>query len=211
MNFLDQIHQKQVFARRTRVLGARIAAELPPDVSILDVGCGDGSMASRIQELRPDIRIQGIDTLVREDSEIAVEAFDGERIPYDGDSFDLVLLVDVLHHAEDPTALLRESARVARRWIVIKDHLEQGWLAAPTLRFMDRVGNSRHGVALPYHYWSPAAWEDTFLQLGLTTETRDESLGIYPWPLSCCFDRSLHFLARLTHSLAETSSSSRCE
>ena len=94
-------------------------------------------------------------------------------------------------------ALLREAARVGRRWIVIKDHLQQGWLAEPTLRLMDRVGNARHGVALPFHYWSPAEWDRAFEELGLTTETRKERLGIYPWPFSALFDRSLHFLARL--------------
>jgi len=156
VKFLDRIHgihEKQVVARRTRVLGSRIAAELPPAVSILDVGCGDGALASRIQKLRPDIRIRGIDTLIRESSGVAVESFDGRRIPYAGGSFDLVLRVDVIHHAEDPTALPQESARVSRRWIVIKDHLEQGWLATSTLRFMHRAGNARHGVALTARRW----------------------------------------------------------
>ena len=153
MKFLDRIHEKQVVPRRTRVLGSQIAAELPPAVSILDVCCGDGALASRIQKLRPDIRIRGIDTLIRESSGVPVESFDGRRIPYAGGSFDLVLRVDVIHHTEDPTALLQESARVSRRWIVIKDHLEQGWLATSTLRFMHRAGNARHGVALTARRW----------------------------------------------------------
>jgi len=197
MKLIDRIHEKQVFVRRTRVLAARIAAELPPDVEILDVGCGDGSLAAQILRLRPDVRIRGIDTLVRAAPHVPVEPFDGRHIPYPDDSFDLVLFVDVLHHTEDPMALLHEAERVGRRWIVIKDHLQQGWLAFSTLWLMDWVGNARHGVALPFLYWTPAEWDRAFRELRLTTETRAEQLGIYPWPFSAVFDRSLHFLVRL--------------
>ena len=77
------------------------------------------------------------------------------------------MLVDVLHQTDDPMNLLREAVRVARQAIVIKDHLLQGAFAYPTLRFMDWVGNARHGVALPYNYWTPAEWHGAFDKLGL--------------------------------------------
>jgi hypothetical protein len=86
---------------------------------------------------------------------------------------------------------------VSRRRIIIKDHLRQGLLAGPTLRFMDRVGNARHGVPLPHNYWSPLEWCAAFERLNLRVDTLYESLGLYPWPLGMLFDRSLHFLASL--------------
>ena len=52
--------------------------------------------------------------------------------------------------------LLRETVRVARQVIVIKDHLLKGAFAYSTLRLMDWVGNARHDVALPYNYWTSA-------------------------------------------------------
>ena len=79
----------------------------------------------------------------------------------------MVTFVDVLHHAADPRALLAEGARVARHSLVIKDHLLRGFLAGPTLRFMDRIGNERHGVSLPYDYWRPETWTHAFEALGL--------------------------------------------
>ena len=36
--------------------------------------------------------------------------------------------------------------------------MQTGFLAGPTLRFMDWIGNARHGVALPYNYWSAQEW-----------------------------------------------------
>ena len=62
---------------------------------------------------------------------------------------------------------------------MIKDHLTDGLLAVPTLRFMDRVSNARHGVVLPYNYWSHARWLEAFATLGLTPEVWKKSLGLY--------------------------------
>jgi hypothetical protein len=93
--------------------------------------------------------------------------------------------------------LLAEAARVARRAVVIKDHLREGLLADATLRFMDRVGNRRHGVALPHNYWTRDRWREAFQRCGLAVDRWSERLGLYPWPAAWVFDRSLHFVARM--------------
>jgi hypothetical protein len=107
------------------------------------------------------------------------------------------MFVDVLHHAEDPQALLAEGVRVSRDWVLVKDHLREGLLAGATLRFMDRVGNSRYGVPLPYAYWKRARWDAAFTALGLERRFWSERLGLYPFPLGFVFERSLHFVALL--------------
>jgi SAM-dependent methyltransferase len=107
------------------------------------------------------------------------------------------MLVDVLHHAEDPLALLREAARVARTAVAIKDHLREGLAANATLRFMDWVGNGRFGVRLPYRYWTREEWREAFAETGLVVEHWNEKLALYAPPASLLFDRSLHFVARL--------------
>jgi hypothetical protein len=48
----------------------------------------------------------------------------------------------VLHHANDPTVLLKEAKRGARSTIAVKDHTMDGTLAYQTLRFIDWVGNA---------------------------------------------------------------------
>jgi SAM-dependent methyltransferase len=118
-------------------------------------------------------------------------------IPYASASVDVVLMVDVLHHTDDPTILLREAARVARTAVVVKDHLREGLGARLTLRSMDWVGNARHGVRLPYNYWSRAQWNRAFDTLGLAVEQWKCALGLYPKPASWLFDRSLHFVGLL--------------
>ncbi len=197
MNALSQAHTRLVHPRRVRVLAQLIASWLPHNSRVLDVGCGDGAAAVALAQLRRDLQISGLDVLVRPEAQIPVAAFDGKVIPHGDASFDVVLLVDVLHHTDQPEALLREARRVARV-VVVKDHTLTGWFAGPTLRMMDWVGNAAHGVALPYNYWTELQWRDTFASLGLRIEEWRSDLGLYPCWADWCFGRQLHFLARLT-------------
>jgi len=135
--------------------------------------------------------------LVRDKKLIPVTQFDGLNFPFPDKSFDVVMFVDVLHHTDNPEVLLREAMRVAANSIVLKDHTQDGVFAAGTLRLMDWVGNSRHGVRLPYNFWSRRRWDQTLVNLGLTVVDWKADLDLYPWPMSLVFDRSLHFVARL--------------
>jgi hypothetical protein len=126
-----------------------------------------------------------------------VGLYDGAQLPFATRSFDVAMMVDVLHHTLQQETLLRDIARVARRRVVIKDHFATGILAHPTLRLMDWVGNRRHGVALPYSYWSPERWDRGFATAGLRVLEQRERLGLYPWPASLLFERRLHFIAVL--------------
>jgi SAM-dependent methyltransferase len=197
MKMTQAIHDGYVHDRRVRRLGELLASRLPSGASVLDVGCGDGLLAAGIQSLRPDVRIRGIDVLVRSGTHVPVQPFDGETIPEADGGADVVLFVDVLHHTEDPLVLLREAVRVARHRILIKDHTRNGFLAGPTLRFMDHVGNAHHGVSLPYNYWPRRRWIEAFDGLSLDVQNWQDKLGLYPWPADWVFGRSLHFIASL--------------
>jgi SAM-dependent methyltransferase len=197
MTLLGGMHTRYVHGRRVERLGEQFAALLPANASVLDVGCGDGRLARLVGERRADLQLRGVDVLVRPDTAIPVEPFDGRVIPFADHSLDALMFADVLHHADDPLALLREAARTARKAVVIKDHLREGVGANVTLRFMDWVGNARYGVALPYRYWNRREWQDAFAAARLVVEHWQERLSLYPLPASWLFDRSLHFVARL--------------
>ncbi|HSB20652.1 MAG TPA: class I SAM-dependent methyltransferase [Anaeromyxobacteraceae bacterium] len=194
---LGRLHQRLAYQRRVEVLAGHLAEVLPEGSRVLDVGCGDGLIDRLVQERRPDVRVEGIDVLLRPRTFVPVSRFDGRRIPHADGSVDAVLFVDVLHHTSDPLVLLSEAVRVARRCVVIKDHARDGFLAGPSLRFMDWVGNRRHGVSLPYNYWTEARWRSAFQGLGVTPELWRRDLGLYRGLPHLLFDRSLHFLARL--------------
>jgi SAM-dependent methyltransferase len=200
MSWVDTVHGRCVHPRRVEVLSQHFAGIIPRAARVLDVGCGDGRLASLIASKRPDLSFQGIDVLLRPNPAITVAPFDGKKIPFGSGTFDVVMFSDVLHHTADPLVLMREASRVARCAVAIKDHLLSGALAGPTLAFMDRVGNRRFGVALPYNYWTHPQWMAAFSELGLVVEVWEQMLKLYPFPASLVFDRSLHFVAKLTVS-----------
>ena len=198
MGAIGVLHERLVFSRRTQVLARELADAIQDEAhTVLDVGCGDGTIDALLKQLRPDLDITGVDVLVRPKNQLPVQLFDGRHLPFPDQSFDVVMFVDVLHHTDDPSVLLREAKRVARQAVVVKDHTQDAPFAQHTLRFMDWVGNSRHGVALPYNYWPGDKWRDAFADIGLSPERWNDQLGLYPFPASLIFERNLHFVARL--------------
>jgi SAM-dependent methyltransferase len=125
-----------------------------------------------------------------------VTHFDGANLPFERHGFDIVMFVDVLHHTNDPMVLLGEAIRVARKAIVLKDHVLQGMLSGTRLKFMDYVGNARHGVALPFNYWTRQQWLEAETRLGLRQKQEIRNLKLYPWPADYIFGANLHFIAR---------------
>lgn len=192
------IHETFVFNRRVSVLVDSLGALIPAGSSILDVGTGDGQIAKAMAAMQPGNRVEGIDVMKRPTTHIPVALFDGATIPFEDKSFDVVSFVDVLHHTDDPSVLIAEASRVARRAVVIKDHLSETRLDHATLRLMDWVGNAPHGVVLPYNYASRADWMGWFAGAGLDVDHFATEVPLYPWPFSAVFGRELHFVARLT-------------
>src|SRR5262249_45553505 len=187
-------HGGYVHKRRTLALSDWCSRLIPFNSKVLDVGCGDGRLTRLIADKRPDISISGIDVRQRNDPAMLVETFDGNSIPYGDRSFDVVMFVDVLHHTGQPMTLLREAVRVARQAILIKDHLVEGTFAHSTLQLMDWVGNARHGVPLPYNYWTSTKWNRVFDTLGLDINFWESNLRLYPFPADLILGRSLHFI-----------------
>ena len=194
---VGNLHEYFVFDRRTRLLASNFGKLLPNGASVLDVGCGDGTIDALIMQNRPDVLIRGLDVLVRPTTKIPVDKFDGNTLPFADKSFDVVMFVDVLHHTDNQIKLLSEAKRVARKLILLKDHTMNGILAHSTLRLMDWVGNAHHSVALPYNYWPEQRWREALSQLRIPIKRRDSYLNLYPFPASLVFQRHLHFLAAL--------------
>lgn len=195
MNLIERLHERYVRSRRVGALAEAIAPLVPPNAIVLDVGSGDGLLADAVLRRRPDVRFRGIDVMERPDARIPVTTFDGTKLPFPGGSFDVVLFADVLHHTSHAEALLRDAGEVARHAVIIKDHCADGLLAWPTLKFMDRVGNARFGVALPHLYLRWEEWEAMFSRVGMAVTATQRRLRLYPRPLTWLFDRSLHFVA----------------
>ena len=201
-NIAVKAHRKIVMGRRVRQISSHISELMPKEVlSVLDVGAGTGEMAQAISSFRPELIFSGVDVYIRPKTFIPVVKYDGDRLPFNDNSFDAVITVDVLHHCDDPVAVLKECARVSKRFVIIKDHVSDSVYDEKILAFMDWVGNCAHGVVLPYNYLSTSDWASAFDKAGLKSMHNAKQLNLYPMPLDIVFGGSLHCL----HLLKKTS------
>ena len=196
-NAVGYLHGRGILHRRVTALASAIAPLLPKSARVLDVGCGDGLLDQALLDMRPDLRIEGVDVLVRAGTPIPVREFDGWQLPFADGEYDVAMAIDVFHHAADAEALMGEMKRVARGPLVIKDHLLHGLPSELILRAMDWVGNSRYGVRLPFSYWSEAEWRSAWDRCGIRPVSILRNLHLYQFPLSMIFETDLHFIATL--------------
>jgi len=174
-----------------------LAQYLRASQSVLDIGCGDGALGALLQSVISELRICGVETQPRPECKISCRPYDGSKLPFPDASFEVCLMVDVLHHTPDVRVLLREARRVSKSHILIKDHLDESRIDHLILKCMDWVGNRPHGVELPYNYQSRNAWMQHFVEAGLAKLAWTEDLPLYPWPVSWVAGRRLHFITLL--------------
>jgi len=179
------------------VLAKAISQLLPEGAQILDIGSGNGRLIGAIAELRPDLRLVGLEIRVPHDSEVELQEFDGVTIPFSQDSWDVCMASDVLHHSNDPERLLSEMVRVSRHFVLIKDHKADSSIAWLVLATLDYLGNVGYGTAVPFNFWKSSKWKEAFARQRLGVRTEISKLGIYPPPLSLVLDGNLHFIALL--------------
>ena len=200
VKLLELVHERIIHPARVRNLTRGLGDLIPHGASLLDVGCGDGSMAALLRDQCGLSRVEGVDVLVRDKVDIPVTSFDGCHLPWADRYWDFVMAVDVLHHVEDQKSLLADMLRVARRAVVVKDHLCENASDRWMLLKMDGVGNDRHGVAVPGCYLSRNQWQTLIDGAGGKVKTFHGHVHIYPWPLSMIFGRGLHCLWAISPS-----------
>ena len=152
---------------------------------LLDVGAGNCILDRELGRRGYDVVPVDLKNLSFVD-EIVPVAYDGTTLPFGDDSFDVALVITVLHHAPDPDAVLAEVSRVARRIIVIEEIYENSFEKYLTYA-IDSLFNLQF-FSHPRSNRTDAGWRETFQDLRL-----DVSAAVY--------SRSLVFLRRVTYVL----------
>lgn len=117
-----------------RMLGAKYKAQNIVDVckgktftKVLEVGAGDGSILYYLDQwnFAPELSAieiseSGVEHIKSRNLKNVkeVQIFDGYHIPYEDQSFDLVILAHVLEHVEYERMLLRELKRIAKYQVI---------------------------------------------------------------------------------------------
>lgn len=159
-----------MFLRENEV-ARRVAPHLIPGEEVLDFGSGTGRLSAwlaRNTGVRPTLtdlvqysnRRQEL-PFVRLDDPYQVPACDG--------SFDVVLLLFVLHHNpfDAQGKVLAEAARLARRRLIVIEDTPFGRMDQAFNAAWDKLLNLRHGVPTPLAFRPVQEWLGVFDELGL--------------------------------------------
>lgn len=136
-------------ARRTaQDSAAFLLPHLKPHHTILDIGCGPGTITADLAELVPEGKVTGVDAveavLERARAHVAgrsgitnctFEVADANALPYPDDSFDVVFCHQVLQHVQNPVGILKEMQRVAKPGGIVAareaDYKSFAWFPEP--------------------------------------------------------------------------------
>jgi ubiquinone/menaquinone biosynthesis C-methylase UbiE len=115
------------------------------DRSVLDMGCGDGFYTLRFFDRgrpRALVGADAADQAIRTASArangrpVRFVVADAHRLPFADDSFDVVLVQSILHHDDDPAAMIKEAFRLAPTIVI---HEPNG--NNPGLKIIERVSS----------------------------------------------------------------------
>lgn len=154
--------------------------------SFLDLGCGGGDMLRMLsregKRIGKDLRLAGIDNSPAivaiakkrcvNHPDIQILQADATSLPFETNSFDVVLSSTMLHHLDPAEAvvLLQEATRVARRRVVIAD-LVRSHIARIGVKLVGSIvfGRlSRYDGAISFmRAYRPAEVEEIARQAGL--------------------------------------------
>lgn len=130
---------------------------------VADVGCGPGFLALQFASWAgPAGRVLALDVSeealaflsARVGAQIEARRFDAEAERLVGD-FDIVIVANVLHHAEDPLAILRNVHAPGRTILVAEYDPEGPGESGPPAE--DRIAPARMATLLREAGWSPEA------------------------------------------------------
>jgi ubiquinone/menaquinone biosynthesis C-methylase UbiE len=130
---------------------------------ILDVGCGEGFVLERLRPRLPDVETFGLDRDLRALAEararcpdMMAQVADAHELPYPGQSFDVVLCLEVLEHMDNPEKVIDELCRVSRGQVLVSVPHQPYFSLANVLRGKNwaRAGDDPDHR----HRWRPRAF-----------------------------------------------------
>jgi SAM-dependent methyltransferase len=138
--------------------------------TVLDVASGGGHVAKRLREAGS--RVITCDSAPGMEPDVICRA---EDLPFADSSFDVVTCRVAAHHFDDPSAAVREFARVSSELVLVADNL-----------YLGEAGEEADRLRDPTHVrnYSEAEWRDMFERAGLAVEAFEceaKRIELEPW------------------------------
>jgi ubiquinone/menaquinone biosynthesis C-methylase UbiE len=140
----DAMHENEYEGTKIAIGALVSTLDLVGAVSLLDVGCGTGSLLAEILNRRPATQVVGLEPvealrdIARSKGLSAAQVVSGDAMSmhFATASIDVVCAFSVLHHVPDPAKVIGEMLRVAKKAVVICDanNFGQGTVFARTAK-----------------------------------------------------------------------------
>lgn len=171
-----------LWARRTLTPYERMAAHLPKDGKILDLGCGHGLLSHVLASGEPGREVIGVDhdrervSLARESSrEIRNLRFEEGSLldPPQGPAAGIAL-IDVMHYftPEQQERILKQAAQALAPdgVLIVREVNPNAGAVSHWNRFYEKIATATgftQAEKQPLHFRTPAQWEEALRQVGL--------------------------------------------
>lgn len=162
---------------------------------VLDVGCGNGKFGEALAGAY-NATVQGVDVVNYADADIQIDFYDGIHLPFEDNSFDVVVMAMMLHHVKYQEELFDEAIRCSRRALIVyEDTYFSPWqrLAIIWNDFYSNMviglvkiskgleGKGVLGMPLPFTFRSVEGWHRLFEKKSLIRKnTIVHHLGLKP-------------------------------
>lgn len=176
--------------RRTADIAGHVLPHVQLGERILDIGAGTCQVAEAIIQRGHDVTLVDVadGSLV---PGLHPHIYDGQRLPFPDDSFDVALLITVLHHIPRPDDTLVEARRVARRIAIIEDVYESN--AEKWLTWIGDSWLNREFFGHPHSNRTDQGWRETFERFDLRlVEARQKMHWFFPFR----FRHAIYVLSR---------------
>jgi len=134
---------------------------------LIDIGSGNGMITHTLRQKGFSCTPMDVaDLSILPDVEVVV--YDGLNMPFEDQHFDTALLLTVLHHTPDPIPVLKETARIAKKIVIIED-VYKNIIQQYMTYGMDTLVNLGHS-SMTYQNKSDQEWKQAFKELGFSLE-----------------------------------------
>jgi ubiquinone/menaquinone biosynthesis C-methylase UbiE len=151
---------------------------------VLDAGCGEGFILAEFKKHNLGEHLEGID-FSRDALDKGKKIFpylslrygDVYSLPYDDNSFDLVICTEVMEHLEEPEGVVAEIKRVSKKYCLFSVPNEPFFMISNFLRGknLSRWGNDIEHL----QHWSSRAFKN-FIKIKLNVLTVKRP---FPWTI----------------------------
>lgn len=149
---------------RSKGLIKKFEQYLNKNDAILDVGSGDCRVCEILKEKGYNVAPLDVKNLSCCDK-VKPALYDGKKMPFKGNTFNVALILTVLHHTPNPVEIIKEAKRVSKRVIIIED-IYRNKIHKYLTNFLDSLYNLQF-IGHPHSNKTDKEWQSLFERLGL--------------------------------------------